>query len=110
MDKFIEWKVDKAEGFEIKVKNGAVYIKCPNLIYYEIIFFNNNDLNVESVYSPLLLQKALEGCTAYEIKIDNDYLTIYDIYKIPKIFCIGESINEAKEQALKYIYEQEKKA
>ena len=56
MDKFIEWKVDKAEGFEIKVKNGAVYIKCPNLIYYEIIFFNNNDLNVESVYSPLLLQ------------------------------------------------------
>ena len=65
--------------------------------------------NLETwILYPLLLQRCLEGCTAYEMRIDNDYLTLFDIYNRPSLFAIGESIDQAKEAALMYVREQEK--
>ena len=109
---FIKWMVGYAEGFELKMEQGTLHIKCPNLVYYGINFFNNYDLNVESIYYPLLLQRAIEGINRtnkYAFLANDEKLLISkwnaNVYEL--LWSDFNNEDQAKEQALKYNYEKE---
>ena len=107
---FIKWMVGYAEGFEIKNKG----ITMPNND-----FLDSEDIKDNPVYYPLLLQRAIEGYNAKDKKyifiITNKRIIIVEPesgFNIPENnfnFHDYTSIDEAKEQTLKYIWEQETK-
>ena len=100
---FIKWMCDKAEGFEaVTGKNrfncsmGIVSISDTG--YFKIIY-------------PLLLQRAIEGVNKEDerivIVIDDCLIDVIS-YKFTKNFNIEDlGIDNAKESALLYIYNQE---
>ena len=111
---FIKWMVGYAEGFEWNSKS----VVTP----HDIIVPGSNKSIWNNVYYPLLLQRAIEGIEKnYDIEIlaywnksgkcyesqvfDTEPLDI-PLFKIT--YTDYKTIDQAKEQALKYIYEQEK--
>jgi len=108
---FIKWMVGYAEGFE--------YSHDPDLIGYpdgctsSIKHITTKDW--EKIQYPLLLQRAIEGINKgdgylilqdfSEIRIEHNTNDIIDEYFS---FSDYDTLDEAKEQSLKYIWEQEK--
>ena len=105
---FIKWMCEKAEGFRY---DGSGFISHSGWT------FSGNSVRWESMYYPLLLQRAIEGVNRDQDKwriIQTDSaLRLYDsdsgftipecIYKFSKM-----SEDQAKELSLLYILEQEK--
>lgn len=104
---FIKWMVGYAEGFECK----GDQICNPANFMYTLSNFDadyKKDLWKFTDY-PLLLQRAIEGVnksSGLSIKQHNTII-VWNGYYCKKIFH-ANPIDQAKEQALKYIYEQEK--
>jgi len=109
---FIKWMVGYADGFELE---------SPDTVRYRTHWKSIHNNFEKWDYYPLLIQRAIEGVNrkhthndSYpQITIDstdievryrltgwNDYMKCLDNF---------DSIDQAKEQALKYIYEQEQK-
>ena len=109
MDKFIKWKVSYAEGFELNedqliFPEGGVETLTEELLKLKVW---------KLVWNPLLNQKAIEGWNLSSPKYyiqQSDYICIHDDYNAPCDFKNMPISDQAKEAALKYIYEQEKKA
>jgi hypothetical protein len=95
-----DWKVDNSDDPIIKIPNGTESISW--LVNSNILY-------------PLLLQRAIEGVNyehVYHISQMNDTIEIYkdnDQYDVLASFrFMSGAADKAKEQALKYIWEQEK--
>ena len=99
---FIKWKVNYAEGFEWLEGNIGFQ---PCIQYKEQICIAN--LVTEWDLYPLLLQKVIEGISI-GMKKDGFNWTCR-MYDTGKWLSGHNNPDRAKEQALKYIYEQEKK-
>ena len=115
---FIKFLVGYAEGFEW-------YEKDDTLEYQDIFGCYLSDLNTEhwllnygifwnKIYYPLLLQRAIEGInlskSEYEVDLINGLVEVCkEEYSAREWLPTTEGItyDQAKEQALKYIYEQE---
>ena len=112
---FIKWKVSYARGFEWRMFAGKETIFSPDLqvMHFEDFF----DIGRGStVYYPLLSQRAIEGINKegfYFITSGVDFISMkrkeYKGQSEHTETFFNRTIDEAKEQALKYIYEQEKK-
>ena len=117
---FIKWMVGYAEGFQITedpIRHPEPYIS----VYGKTDTYSHIIDGVEnSLIISLLLQKAIEGINRsqekYSIQSSShqkvNRISIYnvDTEKIELAECGEEhDIDEAKEQVLKYIWEQEKK-
>jgi hypothetical protein len=112
---FIKWMCEKADGFEIGecTEDWGQFLKAPDGIFLSIKMYQGYFDNI--VY-PLLLQRAIEGVNSgsiwdtFEIK---QHFASMEI-RSPSGLCERVIVNngdydEAKESALKYIYEQETK-
>jgi hypothetical protein len=109
---FIKWLCDKAEGFEIINRDEVEGVICPDGKSFSL----DRGLNLRTwmnTYYPLLLQRAIEGVNrdkVREISSFNDRLYVIKMDKsegTPFPYNDYESIDQAKEQALKYIWEKE---
>ena len=103
---FIKWMVENADGFEwfISPDRGEIFKYC-NLECYL------SSADAWYLY-PLLLQRAIEGVNREEncyLIMQNHRGLYYNTYEDPAVYDDYESIDQAKESALKYIYEQEPK-
>ena len=110
---FIKWLVGYAEGFGLKEKG---WIETPGLYGYDFELHSNdnwiNPIDWKKIYYPLLLQRAIEGITnsvsPFFMAQNCDFIIAYEYggknYNHFSIIKFG--IDEAKKQALKYIYEQ----
>jgi len=106
---FIKWMVGYAED----------YILIADKIYYEGCYFDNPlKLWDQKLHRYNLLQKAIEGINLemgiYGIDITKDCIEVWGNGLSKKIVLIKGKLHEytfdeAKEQALKYIWEQETK-
>lgn len=107
---FIKWKAEKADGFEFIILNGEPALRLPSGNAHRISWMKKH--GVWKDVCPLLLQRAIEGVNReyeYEINIikgscievghGNEWDGVYN----------DKDPDQNKEQALKYIYEQEKK-
>ena len=99
---FIKWMVGYAEG----------YIIIEDRIFYGGCYFNDaEDLWGRELHRYNLLQRAIEGVNRHNIKYyiiqNNGSCSIHEGFK--KILSYGSNfdIDQTKESALKYIYEQE---
>ncbi len=117
---FIKWMCEKAEGFFVLNQEHDERIQLPSrdqLDFEELCAGSFYELHIY----PFLLQRAIEGVNKkYESWEDNNYFEIRfnnENYYILngsteeiKYFWFEDydSIDQAKEAALKYIYEQEK--
>ena len=116
---FVKWMVSYAEGFEYREQD---WIQTPGLYGYGFNLIGDDwidPVDWRAIYDPLLLQRAIEGIN----KSDNKYKILQHIKRIlvwdsecglhiPEViykFKDFENIDTAKEEALKYIYEQETK-
>ena len=109
---FIKWMVDYAEGFEEKFVNGLnmkqlVYTYKSKTMTFDSYYFNENNN-----YYPLLLQRAIEGVNdsdgVFFVNQNNSGIVVQDWWECDIQYKpSGAEIDQAKEQALKYIYEQE---
>ena len=100
---FIKWMVGYAEGFEFK--DGRLIYYAPE---YEYMMFNDSPMS--HVFYPLLLQRAIEGINRdHEIEIVQEAwcIALLKLGKALPDFEIVGNPDQAKEAALKYIYEQE---
>jgi len=103
---FIKWMVGYAEGFEFK--DGRLIYYAPE---YEYMMFNDSPMS--HVFYPLLLQRVIEGINKfedYDIIQTRSNVSVFGYAKNqePKHFeSEPTKEDQAKEQALKYIYEQE---
>ena len=112
---FIKWMCEKADGFEW-IKGITLNVKGPNGHCYTV---NEVLIHVRSIIYPLLLQRAIEGVnkesveegTGYLIDINCSDIEVYHIDKNNRQHFehVNREIDNEKESALKYIYEQEKK-
>ena len=107
---FIKFLVKYAEGFDLREKkDGSVYIW-----YKDFSIITTTDYYKWFIY-PLLLQRAIEGInlskTEYSIDLINDLVEVckgeYSL-KVILPSAKGITYDKAKEQALKYVWEQEK--
>ena len=114
---FIKWKVGYAEGF--------VLINDGDDIFPDwVLIYNNGNLDPlagdfdKTAECSLLLQRAIEGINLemgiYQIDITKDCIEVWGNGLSKKIVLIKGKLHEytfdeAKEQALKYIWEQETK-
>ena len=112
---YLKWKFELADGFEIKEIDGHLLAKSPDQKAYSKSlkwFLESNQW--ENIYHPLLLQRAIEGVNReydFEIKQHADYLAVLNMKESPEIFewdKLHTSIDQAKESALMYIWEQTK--
>ncbi len=116
---FIKKICEKAEGFKVGKHEGShSMVELPNGKRFVI---TSNDFSIFindwiHTYYPLLLQRAIEGANKFHVGgfkitirdfdiIVQDYITS----EIWRIFAVNPDIDQAKESALKYIYEQELK-
>ncbi len=105
---FIKWMIGYAEGFACKGHyKGTLY-------YMAVAFcsFNATRITGDALLYPLLLQRAIEGINkkgTYEILQRFKGIGVFVDTLIYKAFLFSgyESIDQAKEAALKYIYKQE---
>lgn len=122
---FIKWMCEKAEGFSIEERTEGPLLLQGEAIRTEHDYFK---LGQEpplwrTIYYPLLLQRAIEGvnrkCSyqiddgwyGYYIEIGCNQISIHypdEPYKLYDHLDTQKEIDQAKESALKYIYEQEK--
>ena len=107
---FIKWLVGYAEGFEYEYHaEGHDFIKLPNGKVYDI-----NSIYKDPIIWPLLFQKAFEGINRdlnnpFSICTEQNNIEVYH-HKLGMIDgWVNTDIDQAKEQALKSIYEQEAK-
>ena len=122
---FIKWMCEKAEGFSLRSEDSpnkgdfSITIPLPNTFLCSWCNHLRTDL-YKTIYYPLLLQRAIEGVTRshaekstrYWIEISYDSIEVYDSddNTITANLYFNEfqgDIDQAKEAALKYIYEQE---
>lgn len=106
---FIKWMCEKAEGFSVTLTNRLRYsgehAKVEGLIGY---------FAYTHVLYPFLLQRAIEGVnkgSRFEISQFKDRCFLTDFSNTcgyPYRFSELKGIDQAKESALRYIYEQEK--
>lgn len=109
---FIKWLCVKAEGFDIDYFDKQDILCAPDTSWY---YFGDLKKNrVRNVYYPLLLQRAIEGVNK-EGDVDDSFIMtggatiqIRDGILVTRTFWIENNIDQAKEAALLYIYEQEK--
>ena len=103
---FIKWMVGYAKGFELDED----YLDSPGNECWAL----ESELNYvawKEVYYPLLLQRAIEGINRdHEIEIVQEAwcIALLKLGKSLPHFEIVGNPDQAKEAALKYIYEQEK--
>jgi hypothetical protein len=115
-EKLIQYMVGKAEGFEWYVnymrflQGGGCYTRLDTFEFGKDFF--------KSMYYPILLQRAIEGIKVGEIfDIDIYYINSWgwafdvedyygDIYNDERYF---DTPDQAKEQAIQYVMEQEEK-
>ena len=116
---FIKWMVKYAEGF--RYKHGAEY---GDLLWFEDVNCGLHTTIYQKIWIPLLLQRAIEGINRYtnpEICYQTRIYQSDESIKISFVpdrtqiqktehFWIKNDPDHAKEQALKYIWEQEKKS
>jgi hypothetical protein len=99
----IKWMCDKAEGF----KSIGMRVLVPAGQQIRI-----DNLLLHKGYYPLLLQRAIEGVnregTANIEQLTEQIEVIYGM-EVPSFGFGNATEDQAKESALKYIYEQEKK-
>ena len=124
---FIKWLIGYAEGFDYKtllVNTGVIkdYIYPPQSKNVAFLMSSKlpefslraNEIEKDLVYYPLLLQRAIEGVNRdHKYDIQSVYseeklwqTAIYECVELVDFF-ESDDIDQAKEQALKYIYEQE---
>ena len=102
---FIKWLVGYAEGFESLNNNDGSL----NGIHYRHIYAFG-DIQKSAVY-PLLLQRAIEGINASEVSFfiayNSDFVITYEYggknYNHFSVESLG--IDQAKEEALEYVWE-----
>ena len=105
---FIKWMVGYAKGFELDED----YLNSPGNKCWALEF-ELNYVAWKEVYYPLLLQRAIEGINNsenYDIVQTRSNIVTYGYYKNPEpvYFELEPKLpDQAKEAALKYIYEQE---
>jgi len=105
---FIKWLVGYAEEFKCVDNSDGSF----NGIHYRHIYSMDNV--PESALYPLLLQRAIEGINASEspffIAQNSDFVIAYEYggknYNHFSIMDLG--VDQAKEEALEYVWEQEK--
>ncbi len=116
---FIKWMCDKADGFEwihIPLKDGSGYYVSVSNKFGGV----NIDSDFFEVYiTPLLLQRAIEGVnrtSIFEIiqnygRVEIRNKTNVNSLLLDCCFCRNDNytVDQAKESALQYIYEQELK-
>jgi len=110
---FIKWMVEYANDFE---NDGDFirYKKTKDYFLEEHIFMTNN-VYWSELYYPLLIQRAIEGINREKgiYLITQNFANVWiehnicDDFEEYFSFSDYESIDKAKEQALKYIFEQE---
>ena len=109
---FIKWMVEKAEDWEMMGKD-----KRWHLSYLLGDWIDNKSLVYTEVYYPLLLQRAIEGIS---IGSNSEWLIVQEwslirVRTYPKYtkewksfdYRAYQSLDQAKESALRYIWEQE---
>ena len=115
---FIKWKVGYADGFRIKEKG---WIETPDLYGYDFTLHSDDNwidpISWKKIYHPLLLTRTIEGInradTDWTIWTNQHFKKIYANWKDgnntrSQQYPIGDNIDEAKEQALEYVYKQER--
>ncbi len=122
----IKWCIERAEGFELsKIRNNTIeMIDICGLISYAVESLNRTPSKVpwENVYKPLFLTRTIEGIEktrdieilAYWNKSGKCYES--QIFKTENDFpdfqmtsTDHKSIDEAKQAAIDYVYDQENK-
>jgi hypothetical protein len=118
---FIKWLCDKAEVFMFETGSGLSRVVM-NIEYkpcFTTYHIHSRDHLWVNVYYPLLLQRAIEGVNLNHVvgckitQADHDIIVRdYITSEVFRIFRIAYSesdyrFDQAKESALKYIYEQE---
>ena len=104
---FIKWMVGYAEGFILGVDDSVIFCHQTWELPRSLKFVEDWELY------PLLLQRAIEGINNsenYDIVQTRSNIVIYGYYKNPEpvYFELEPKLSDqAKEAALKYIYEQE---
>ena len=100
---FIKWMVGYADGFEMK--RDFISVISPDALWDTEILLN------DEILLPFLVVKTLDGINncnkKWEIRQNRNYISLYYEH-VCKISYKLKSADQAKEQALKYIYEQEK--
>ena len=114
--KFIKWMVGYAKGYHLKFKGIINQGKIDIIDYGEDIITLEEFSNCHSMAMSLLIQRAIEGVNSnnrYKILLHFKSILVWDSecgFHIPEIILELRNfkhIDEAKEVALKYIYEQE---
>jgi len=107
---FIEWMCEKAEGFSINKDLVLRFIDTEwneDGVYWQLL--------EGTIYYPLLLQRAIEGANKKEIAEIAQNIEGIEVFTEAmnsiRVFAFNyyDSIDKAKESALKYIWEQVKK-
>ncbi len=119
---FIKWMCEKAEGFSYEIGSGINAV-----VVGKYAVFSENDIKQNAkrtftsrlwvpVYYPLLLQRAIEGVNNKNIDIAEGFYIEQMTGQIivcqhcePYVLFENKPIDQAKEAALKFISEQEKK-
>ena len=121
---YIKFLASYAEGFETDTIDGITFLTIPNGNRNPIKWFVANGDNWQKIYYPLLLQRAIEGwnikngipSTTGFVQYQDD-IVYYQSNNRMKTWKIDQMTDEydlmtfdqAKEEALKCIWEQEKK-
>lgn len=119
---FLEWKIEKAEGFELVydysiggASSRGKYNRIQYLTKYAIHKVPLQDIERWIMY-PLLLQRAIEGVNrengGFFIAQHCDDLYVYNaetIHDYQYYYFKDMTTDQAKESALQYVYEQEVK-
>lgn len=120
---FIKWMCEKAEGCRLGPINGTrIHFYCEDIPVAEV-----GSIRFDTVYYPLLLQRAIEGTnTRYDSEKNYKFcvhqeewgITVIDEREKPYESGFGncesfyrddnDGWDKAKESALQFIYEQEK--
>jgi len=102
---FIKWLVSYAKGFEYKEDNPHLHIAIPTGLQRTLVFWMDFQ-EWHKIYYPLLLQRAIEGL-GIQISASSVYIEMGDPDDPFYGKCVSEfkNIDEAKEAALKYIWE-----
>ena len=101
----LKWMIERADGFSYEDLGMTSVEQHMFTFTYQGSDhkFGKVGLSICPLY-PLLLQRTIEGCIAYRCMIDDDYLTIIAYEGDRKLFAIGESVDQAKQSAIDYIY------
>ncbi len=109
---FIKWLVEYADGFDWEEQEGHLFITAPDGMKRTLILWTDFS-NWHKVYYPLLLQRTIEGINKKYSRIVQGTCTITIENRVGDIvyttsYITYKHLDTAKEEALKYIYAQEK--